>query len=241
MSDNEPLKRIALFSSGLGPCPYFEDRPARFAHIDPHYPLTGPIYDELLQQGFRRGGEHVYRPACPGCQACESLRLPVAEFTARRRHRRCLQRNSDLQWSSAGLSFRQDHYALYKRYVEARHPTGGMADAEPDEYWRFFTAEWCPTEFFEMRLNNQLIGVAIVDDTGISLSAVYTFFDPGLSSRSLGTFAILKQVETAVQRGYEWLYLGYNIAGCAQMDYKTGFCPHERLTAQGWVRVESGG
>ena len=241
MNDNESGQPISLFSTGVGRCPYFEDRPARFAHADPNYPLTGPIYDALLTQGFRRGGQHVYRPACPGCQACESLRIPVAEFIARRRHRRCLRTNSDLQWQSLGLSFREDHYALYQRYVQARHPQGGMADAGPDEYWQFFTADWCPTEFFEMRLRNRLVGVAIVDDTGASLSAVYTFFDPDLSSRSLGTFAILKQLETAFQRGYLWLYLGYNIAGCAQMDYKTGFSPHERLTAQGWVRVNSVG
>lgn len=116
-----------------------------------------------------------------------------------------------------------------------------MADAAPDEYWRFFTADWCPSEFFEIRLETQLLGIAIIDDTGASLSAVYTFFEPDVPSRSLGTFAILKQIETAALRGYPWLYLGYHIADCPQMNYKTGFTPHERLTAQGWVRVESGG
>lgn len=241
MSERHQQGHITLFSSGITPCPYFADRPARFAQADPHYPLTGPVYDILLTQGFRRGGEHVYRPACPGCQACESLRIPVSDFRPRRRHRRCLQQNADVQWISTGLSFRQSHYRLYQRYVAARHPDGEMADASADDYWRFFTAQWCPAEFFEMRLGEALLGVAIVDDTGGALSAVYTFFDPDLQKRGLGTYAILKQIETARQRSYQWLYLGYNIANCPQMNYKTGFYPHERLTTQGWVRVVSAG
>lgn len=241
MSERPQPEQITLFTSGITPCPYFADRPARFAHADPHYPLTAPVYEMLLTQGFRRGGNHVYRPACPGCQACESLRIPVGDFTPRRRHRRCLQQNADVEWISAGLSFRQAHYQLYQQYVGARHPDGEMADASPVDYWRFFTAQWCPSEFFEMRIGGALLGVAIVDDTGGALSAVYTFFDPNRSKRGLGTYAILKQIETARQRGYQWLYLGYNIENCPQMNYKTGFYPHERLTAQGWVRVESGG
>ena len=237
MTRPDSQAHLRLFGTGLRPCPYLHDRPSQFDFVDPRLTPTPALYDELLTQGFRRGGEHLYRTACPGCQACQSLRIPVGEFTPRRRHRRCLRDNADVDLVNVGFRFDPAHFALYDRYVRARHPGGGMDEADPDLYWQYLTASWCPTEFLEMRLAGQLLGVAVTDDTGGALSAVYTFFDPDLPRRSLGTLAILLQIEEARRRQREWLYLGYWIAGLAGMTYKAGFRPHERLTSTGWEPV----
>lgn len=237
MSRQAPHANLRLFGTGLRPCPYLHDRLSQFDFVDPRLTPTPALYDELLSQGFRRGGEHLYRTACPGCQACRSLRIPVADFTPRRRHRRCLRDNADVSLVNVGFRFDPDHFALYDRYVSARHPGGGMDEADPDLYWQFLTSSWCVTEFLELRCNGQLLGVAVTDDTGGGLSAVYTFFDPDLPRRSLGTLAILLQIEEARRRHRDWLYLGYWIEGLPGMDYKAGFRPHERLTDRGWEPV----
>lgn len=238
MSGSTADQGIRLFTTGLHECPYFGDRPARLGFVDPRLPLDARRYQALLAHGFRRSGEQVYRPVCPGCSACRSLRIPVARFRPRRRHRRCRRDNAGVALSNAGRTFHTEHYALYQRYVRERHPGGGMDDADPDLYWRFLTAEWCPTEFLELRAGRELLGVAVVDDTGGALSAVYTFYEPTLAQRGLGTLAILLEIEEAWRRGREWLYLGYWIEDCPRMAYKADFRPHEVFTPRGWEAVE---
>ena len=232
-----PTQSIRLFGTGYRPCPYLHDRPSQFEFVDPRLTPTAELYDALLAQGFRRGGEHLYRNACPGCQLCQSIRIPVARFQPRRRHRRCRRDNADVYLRDVGFRYSAEHFALYSRYVSARHPGGGMDDADADLYWQYLTSEWCPTAFLEMRQtgSDQLLGVAVTDDTGAAFSAVYTFYEPELTHRGLGTLAILLQIEEARRRQRDWLYLGYWIAGCPGMDYKTGFHPHERLSPRGWI------
>ncbi|PWG62437.1 arginyltransferase [Spiribacter halobius] len=229
---------MRLFPTGLHECPYFGDRPARLGFVDPRLPLDSSAYDQLLAHGFRRSGEQIYRPICPGCTACRSLRLPVHRFRPRRRHRRCRRDNHDVRLRSRGRVLDPAHHALYTRYVRARHPGGGMDDADPDLYWRFLTADWCHTEFLELRAGQDLLGVAVTDVTDGAFSAVYTFYDPDLPRRSLGTLAILMQIEEAQRRGLDWLYLGYWIEDCPRMSYKADFRPHEVFTPEGWEAVE---
>jgi len=238
MNDSAPSTRLRLFGTGVRPCPYLHDRPSQFDFIDPRLTPDPRLYNELLAQGFRRGGEHIYRTACPGCNACQSLRIPVTAFSPRRRHRRCRRDNANVYLNNVGFRYRDEHYALYLRYVQARHPNGGMDDADPDIYWQYLTAGWCRSEFLELREDKQLLGVAVTDDTEGALSAVYTFYEPELEHRGLGTLAILLQIEEARRRAREWLYLGYWIKGTAKMDYKSGFHPHERLTPLGWERFD---
>lgn len=229
---------LRLFTTGIHACPYFGDRPARLGFVDPRLPLDPARYEVLLAHGFRRSGEQVYRPMCPGCSACRSLRLPVSRFRPRRRHRRCRRDNASVALVSRGRVLDPEHHALYERYVCARHPGGGMDDADPELYWRFLTADWCPTEFLELREDGRLLGVAVVDVTPAALSAVYTFYDPDLPQRGLGTLAILLQIQEARRRGCDWLYLGYWIEDCPRMAYKADFRPHEVFTPEGWEAVE---
>jgi arginine-tRNA-protein transferase len=39
--------------------------------------------------------------------------------------------------------------------------------------------------------------------------------------------------------GLAYVYLGYWVRGSRKMDYKSRFLPQERLTPDGWARVES--
>ena len=81
-----------------------------------------------------------------------------------------------------------------------------------------------------------LIAVALSDHLSDGISMVYSFFEPGVPERSLGTYMILEQIEHARQLGLPYVYLGYWIEGSRKMQYKTRFQPQEHLTSEGWVR-----
>lgn len=233
-----PSHRLALYATGTHECPYLDNRVARTAFVDPDAPMSGGIYGNLLQQGFRRSGPYVYRPACPGCGACQSLRIPVEAFRPTRGQRRCWRRNSDLVVTTHEPRLSEDEFQLYRRYIGARHAGGSMDNPDRDSYLHFLAAEWADTLFHAFFLDGQLAAVAVSDRLADSLSAVYTFFDPDLARRSLGTYAILWQIEEARRLGFDYLHLGYWVAGSQKMAYKADFTPHEIRVGSHWLRVE---
>jgi arginine-tRNA-protein transferase len=86
-----------------------------------------------------------------------------------------------------------------------------------------------------LREHGRLIAVAVTDVTPDAFSAVYTFFDPDLERRSLGTLAILRQLEWAKRESRRHLYLGYWIKDHVKMDYKRRFKPLEVFDGRRWV------
>ena len=232
--------RLPLLVTPSHECGYLPERIASTAFVGPSVPKSPALLSLLSRHGFRRSGEHIYRPACRACRACVALRVPVREFRPRRSQRRAWRRNQDLEVVDRDDTFRPEHYRLYRRYLEMRHRGGGMDGATPQEYRAFLRGEWAETAFTEFRHGAHLLAVAISDRLPDAHSAVYTFYDPGFESRSLGTYCILWQIEAARRAGHDWLYLGYWIAECAKMRYKERFLPQERLIDGDWVRCGHG-
>ncbi len=231
----------AFYLSPDHDCAYRPQETARTLFADPAFPMNPDSYQELIDQGFRRSGGHVYRPYCPRCQACVSLRVPARDFRPRRSQRRCWKKNRpvlDVRIRPAG--FDEEHFELYQRYTDGRHPEGGMRDATPKVYLDFLAGPWTKTLFCEFRLKRRLAAVAVTDLLPRGLSAVYTFFDPELKSLSLGVFAVLWQIERARSLGLPWLYLGYWIEDCRKMHYKEEYRPVEAWTGSGWKRFGVG-
>ena len=110
-----------------------------------------------------------------------------------------------------------------------------MDDPGPADFEGFLACDWSPTRFLEIRNDKQLVAVAVTDVLADSLSAVYTFFDPELAARSLGTFAILSQIEHARKAGLDYLYLGFWLRDHPKMDYKQRFRPLEYLSGRDWL------
>lgn len=233
-------ERVRLFLSTEHPCGYLPARSARSLFIDPDYVLNPTRYESLLEQGFRRGGNHVYRPRCESCRACIPARVPVEAFEHSRAQRRCEQGNQDLR-----LNIRRDitdeQFTLYQRYLRARHDGGGMNPEDKSGFHNFLNCGWGATEFWELLLDDRLVACAVVDRVPQGLSAVYTFFDPDESSRGLGTFAVLTQIRVARERALRFVYLGYWVPGSRKMDYKKNFQPIEVLGTRGWQRLENNG
>ena len=229
--------RLDLFLSAPHPCSYLPDRDTINLVADPRVTINTRLYSALVEQGFRRSGEFTYRPRCPDCDACVSMRLPVARFRPNRAQRRVLKRNQDVSLIAQPALFNAEHFDLYQRYLSTRHPGGGMDNPTREDYLRFLTAAHIDTLFYELRSPEQLIGVAVVDRLRNGLSAVYTFFEPRAAQRSPGTLAILLQIQQAQQLGLEYLYLGYWIERCDKMRYKADYRPSEGYVDGHWVTL----
>jgi arginyl-tRNA--protein-N-Asp/Glu arginylyltransferase len=230
------MERLQFYLTTETPCPYLPDRDSANIVPDPMVPVTSGIYDQLIQHGFRRSGDHVYRPHCPQCSACIPIRIPVQAFKPRRTDRRLLNSSQDIQTHTLAAGFHEEHFALFQRYTAKRHPEGGMATMGREEYIGFLSTSWGTTWFTEFRLEGQLIAVAIYDQVRDGLSAVYTFFDPDLEKHAPGRLAILWQIEEARRLGLPNLYLGYWIAESPKMAYKANYHPVEKFYDGRWVR-----
>jgi len=230
---------LAFYSTPRYACSYVPGRDAVTLFADPSIHKTPQLYATLSAFGFRRSGEHLYRPRCPHCSACIPVRIPVADFRPNRVQRRTWQRNRDLRISRLPAGFEPEHFQLYARYLRHRHPGGGMDNPTVESYMDFLTATWSETMFYEFRLRDRLIAVAVVDQLPEALSAVYTFFDPDCAARSPGRHAVLHQIELARASGLRWVYLGYWIRDCRKMRYKDEYQPLEYYVDGHWTRHSS--
>ena len=236
MKLDQPLK---IFPTGMHPCSYLPGLIARNAVVDPDYQMTPKVYDYLIQNGFRRSGEQVYRPYCHTCEECITTRIPVAEFKSSRSQKRNWKFNSDLIVEVNTGDFRDEYLPLYQHYLESRHESQDHVGVE-----KFLLADWCNIHFIEFYLINEsnqkeLIGIAVTDVVKSGLSAVYTFFDPEQSGqRGLGTYAIQWQIQYARKLGMDYVYPGFYIKDCRKMNYKIRFQPIEGLMKGKWIRLE---
>ena len=234
-SNNRIISSVRLFRTSPHPCSYKESEQAATVFVDPDLVIDKAINSKLSDLGYRRSGAHLYRPDCDFCQACISCRVPVAEFQFNRSQRRILRRNESLR--VVEKSDLTDHiaYDLYQRYINQRHLDGDMFPASLEQYEAFIKTKMFDTRFFLFYEQEELLAVSVVDFLEQGLSAVYTFFDPDQSQRSLGNFAILWQIKKCQELGLPYLFLGYWIKGCGKMEYKTKFRPLEMLINGRWV------
>jgi arginyl-tRNA--protein-N-Asp/Glu arginylyltransferase len=216
-----------LYQSAPHRCPYLPDQTAANLLIDPRFDVTAQFYDRLIGNGFRRNGDFYYRPHCPSCSACRSVRIPVNRFHPSRNQRRVNNRNKDLVLHLLKPVFSEEHFGLYRRYQASRHAGDSMDDPDPNKYRQFLIESKIDTFLVEIRLRHRLLALSVVDQVNDGLSAVYTIFDPDENQRSLGTFAILQLIELARKIHHDWVYLGYWIDGCQKMSYKSRFRPLE--------------
>ena len=231
-------------------CPYLPGREERkvFTHLVGE--RAGSLNDILTQGGFRRSQSIAYRPACEGCRACVSVRILVNEFHPSRSFRRIQADNADLIGALRAPSPTSEQYSLFRAYVNTRHGSGGMADMSVLDYAMMVEDTHVETRLVEYRkrgpdsrINGRgtgdLIAVALTDILGDGLSMVYSFYNPHIPQRSLGSYLILDHIARARAMGLPYVYLGYWVQGSRKMDYKRRFLPQERLMPQGWERIEA--
>ncbi len=220
-------------------CPYLPELSARLPLRLPARSLRADELDQRLAAGDRRQGPVLYRTNCPECKACVPLRIDVERFEFSRAHRRILKRASREFSVEFGLPAADAaRVRLYNRHKIER----GLGDADGRidlEGYRAFLVDTC-CDSFEMRFvrEGQLAAVAVLDRGFSSLSAVYCYYDPDLARHSLGTFAILREIDLCRAWGMRYLYLGLYVVGSNPMAYKARFFPHQQRRLGRWVVVE---
>ncbi len=200
---------------------------------------TSESYAWLMTQGFRRSGEQSYRPHCPSCNACQSIRVLVNEFLPSKSQKRSKNRNSRFIIKQSS-TLKDSYYPLFENYINTLHQDGGMYPASFKQFQSFlccnlteqlFIETWLPATDTEAET---LVCVAVTDVLSNALSAVYTFYHPNYKSNGLGIFSILTQISLCQEMQLPYLYLGYQIDDCHKMNYKDRYFPFERFIDGHW-------
>ena len=228
-----------FFSTAPLPCPYIEGRIERRVVTELVGRDANALHDQLSMAGFRRSHGICYVPACPTCDACVAVRVVVDDFKPGKSFKRILKRNADLTAEIVEPIATHEQYALFSDYQRARHQGGDMSKMDFLDYQALIEDTPVNTFVVEFRKpSGTLAGACLVDRLSDGLSAVYSFFDEAETERGLGTYMILWLIDEAYGQELPYMYLGFWIDGCSNMSYKARFKPLERITPEGWVRMD---
>ncbi len=197
------------------------------------------LNDALSGQGFRRSQNVLYRPSCADCSACLSARIDVRNFKFTRSQRRVLNKNTDMVRKATSPWATEDQYDLFRTYLDARHADGGMADMDVFEFAAMVEETPIRSRVVEYTQaeTNALMAVSLTDVLEDGVSMVYSFYQPDLSKRSVGTYLILDHVRIAQDAGLPYVYLGYWVPGSEKMGYKGRFSGLEVFMGNRWQPV----
>ena len=239
MKHNAKSDTRFFYSTEPLPCPYLPNRSERRVVTELLGRNAIQFHNKLSEVGFRRSHNIAYSPACPECQACRAVRIVVKDFKFSRSQRRLLKKNKDLLGKRVSVKATLEQYELFLAYQAIRHSDGDMSKMDFSSYQSMIEDTPVESELIEFRLTDQkLVAVCLLDRVNNGLSAVYSFYQPSLGRRSLGSFMILWVAEKAQILGLEYVYLGFWVAGCSKMSYKINFQPLEIWTIDGWRAFE---
>ena len=238
MSVERPKNLTLFHRSGVMDCPYLKGEQEQQLFAELPSSNAQRLFEELSHAGFRRSHQIIYRPSCPNCDGCKSVRIPAREFHWSRSWKRIMKRNSGLTMDQVGLRVTREQFDLFSTYVQSRHGDGEMAEMNEQDYLGLVLASPVHTTIFEFRDETGALRAAcLCDMLGDGISAVYSFFDPVFEKDSLGSLMILKLIEWTAQQGLDHVYLGFWVAGSPKMAYKSRFSPLEYFDSQGWSRL----
>ena len=234
------MHSLVTFSTPPHPCSYLAAESASLRY-DIVGELTAEEYQIKLMEGWRRFGHSLFRPECPSCRKCISLRIPVDEFQPDRSQRRAWAANeNEVRLEVGEPAVTREKLDLYDRFHTAQTDRIGWpshAPKDPDDYIDSFVENPFPSEEWCYRLGDKLVGVGYVDRLPLGLSAIYFFHDPEERRRSLGTFNVLSTIRRAFQLNLPHVYLGYYVEGCRSLEYKSRFRPTQALQSDGSWKV----
>lgn len=230
------MESLYRYLAPAGPCGYLPDQLWRleYEHVAA---LTPAEYMQRMLQGWRRFGTVLFRPRCRVCTACRSLRVVVERFRPDRSQRRARQANEGVVEVRIGVpAVTPAKLLLYDRYHAFQAESKGWpAHTARDArgYANSFVENPFPTQEWCYYLEGRLVAVGYVDDLPGGLSAIYYFYDPAERQRSLGTWNVLNLLAHAAGRRIPHVYLGYYVAACPSMTYKSRFVPNQLLGPDG--------
>ena len=251
-----------FFATSPLACPYLEGKMERRVVAELVGRDAAALHDALTHAGFRRSHAIVYAPACTGCDACIPVRIVARDFRRSRTQARIWRLGTAThEVEERPPIATREQFALFVRYQQSRHAEGDMARMDFEDYRALIEDTPVDTVMIEVRApggagrpderpgaglaagsfnlgasapGGALVAACLADRVGDGLSAVYSFFEPEHDKDSLGTLMILWLVERARAMGKPYVYLGFWIAACRKMSYKSNFRPIEARTNRGW-------
>lgn len=234
-----------FFVTSPSPCPYLPGKQERKIFTELTGLHAGELNDALGRIGFRRSQSVAYRPSCAGCTACVSVRVVGDEWEPNATQRKLLRRHSDLEITACKPWATEEQYALLQSYLKARHPGGGMASMDENDYVDMIEQSPVSSYVIEYRepsvngVRGRLVGACLTDQQADGLSMIYSFFVADDESRpGLGNFIIMEHILRAGRARLPYIYLGYWVKGSERMAYKTRYRPLEVLGPNGWTLLE---
>ena len=230
-----PRRPQFFYTTAPLPCPYVPGRTERKIVTEISGPDADQLHDTLSRSGFRRSHNIAYAPICLGCRSCVPIRICTAHFQPDRSLRRIARINRGVEGFEVPARATLEQFQLFRRYQQARHGEGDMAAMSFYDYRSMVEDTPIDTFIVEYRdPEDQLLSACLTDRLSDGLSAVYSFYAPGYSRRSLGTFIILWLIERAHQLALPYVYLGYWVLESRKMAYKARFRPSEILANGTW-------
>lgn len=213
-----------LYRGDANDCPYLSGRMAR-EEVFAAREFPPELYHDFMDHGFRRSGQYFYRPACDSCHECRPIRTIVQEYKPKKSHRRILNKNRDVTVRIDTPMLTAAKQRMYADYLAEQHNT--FLNNSATDLYRFLYSSPVNTLEFEYRLLDRVVAVGIVDMCTRSLSSVYAYYDPEFFARSLGTFSAIREIAFCKAKRIPHYYMGYFVAQCPAMSYKTRFRPYE--------------
>lgn len=239
MTDQQKnTQHIKLFAGPEHACGYLVDQNSISVFVDPAMELNNYAYSELSRLGFRRSGNHVYRPQCTNCSACWTYRVLADSFQPNKSQKRNLKANQELSIVLETAEASAEDYELYEKYIELRHKDGEMYPPSFQQYEEFLFSNWCTSLLLKaVDKQGRCHAVMVLDLLDDGLSAVYSFFDPESNYKGLGVYLILETIKLCRSKQLPFCYLGYYIKNCNKMSYKRQYQPAQVFSNNRWTTL----
>jgi arginyl-tRNA--protein-N-Asp/Glu arginylyltransferase len=151
------------------PCGYLSDRQATMEYRVMTEVSPGEL-EWMLIRGWRRFGHLYFRPACPNCAECVSLRIPVINFTPTKSQRRARRKCDHLRIITRPPIVDDERLELYHAWHEMRENTRGwrVSRIGAEEYTRTFAEPHPCAREMDYYDGDRLVGVEYAQQRGLS-------------------------------------------------------------------------
>jgi len=214
-------------------CSYLKDKEQHM-----HYKIidntTAHDCQEYIERGFRRFGKMYFRPICHGCDACQSIKIDVHNYTFSKSAKRILKKSKNFSMHTQTPTLSQEHLALFEKYhlYMKERKSWQHSQTTPEHYYQSFINGHGDFGYEVLYFDQEkLIAVDLIDILEDGISSIYFYYDPDYASYSLGKLSLYKQIEYAKAHHKKWIYLGYYVQDCPSLSYKAEYKPY--LTLQG--------
>lgn len=203
-----------------------------------HYKIINNCSKEscqnLVERGYRRFGKMYFRPICPTCDECKSIKIDVENFEFSKSAKRILKKSKLFTSRIQRPTLSDEHIKLFEKYhlYMQEKKNWDYTPTNAQNYYNSFVSGYNDFGYEVLYFfDEKLIAVDLIDILEDGVSSIYFYYDPDFSSYSLGKLSLYKQIQYAKQTEKKWIYLGYYVKDCDSLSYKAEYKPY--LTLQG--------